>query len=250
MNNLPLYLTGTLAVAILGLSKGGFAGVGMISTPLLALAVGPVEAAGILLPVLVVQDFIAVWFYRRAWNKRLVANMIPGAVLGIVLAYELAATVPESAVELVLGVISLLFSTGQLMRHFMKLTPTKPALPRTGLGVACGIASGFTSTIAHAGTPPFQFYVMPQRLGRDEYVGTSVVFFAALNAMKIPAFAALGQISSAHLMAALVFIPVAILTSWLGVRMVRKVDVQRFNLIIMIILAGVSVALIYEGIEA
>src|ERR1700737_113585 len=84
------YLVAGIAVVILGLSKGGFAGVGMIGTPLLALLVGPIAAAGIIFPILIVQDVIAVAMYRRTFNWQILATMIPGAALGVCFAYVLA----------------------------------------------------------------------------------------------------------------------------------------------------------------
>lgn len=242
------YAVAALAVVILGLSKGGFAGVGMISTPMLALAIGPVRAAGLIFPILIIQDAVAVWFYKREWNRRIVATMVPGAVIGIWLAYALASTVPEWIVEISLGLISLIFATRQLV---LSLTAAhSPPLPASKiLGVLSGAGAGFTSMIAHAGTPPFQLYVMPQKLSRDLYIGTSVVFFAALNLLKLPAFAMLGQLSTQNLVPALAFAPLAIASSWLGVHLVRRVDVARFNLIITWILVAVSIALIAQGLH-
>ncbi|MGO4567035.1 sulfite exporter TauE/SafE family protein [Rhizobium sp. 2YAF20] len=235
-----------MAVIILGLSKGGFAGVGMISTPLLALVVGPVNAAGFIFPVLIIQDAVAVWMYKREWSRRIVATMVPGAAVGVLAGYQLASTVPEWIVEIALGGISLIFGCRQLFLMLRSQNPVgRP--PAIALGVVSGVASGFTSMIAHSGTPPFQLYAMPQKLGRDMYIGTSVVFFATLNWMKFPAFAMLGQLNREHLTSALIFAPIAIFSSWLGVRLVQRVDVARFNLIITLILIGVSLALIAQG---
>jgi uncharacterized protein len=243
------YLVGGVAVFILGLSKGGFAGVGMISTPLLALVVGPVAAAGTILPILLVQDAIAIAMYRRTFNSDILLTMIPGAALGVSIAFVFASSVPAPAVEIVLGVISLLFSAQQLHRLMRKSTAASgtPA-PRRWLGVLSGVGSGFASMVAHAGTPPFQFYVMPKRLDRDMYIGTSVIFFAATNWMKVPAFSALGQLSYSQLRPALVFLPLAIVSSWLGVRLVRLVDVEKFNLAITLILLCIGITLIGQGI--
>ena len=102
--------------------------------------------------------------------------------------------------------------------------------------------------IAHAGTPPFQFYVMPKHLDRDMYVGTSVLFFAATNLMKAPAFLALGQLTAAQFKTTLIFFPLAMASSWLGVRLVRTIDVRNFNVVITVILLAVSIALISQGI--
>lgn len=243
------YLVGGVAVAILGLSKGGFAGVGTISTPLLALVIGPVAAAGVLLPILILQDLVAIAVYRRTFSAQILATMIPGAALGILLAYTFASRVPGWLVEIALGVVSLLFSFQQLHRQLGNPAVRTPMLTeKRWLGVVSGVGAGFTSTIAHAGTPPFQFYVMPKGLDRDMYVGTSVIFFAAMNWMKVPAFVALDQVTLRQLQASLVFVPLALISSWLGIRLVRAIDVRKFNLAISIILLGVSVMLIGQGV--
>ena len=252
MLNDPQFIVVTaVAVTVLGLSKGGFAGMGMISTPLVALMIGPVAAAGLILPIMIVQDFIAVSMYRRTFSSEILATMIPGAAAGVLLAYLFASKVPQWGVEIMLGLVSLLFG----LRQLFQLAGASSSKPHASggdrwIGMASGLGSGFTSAIAHAGTPPFQIYVLPKRLARDTYVGTSVIFFAALNVMKIPAFAALGQMSKQQLSVSLTFVPLAILSSWLGAKLVRLIDVNRFNVLITIILVGVSVALILQGIEA
>lgn len=241
------YLVAGIAVVILGLSKGGFAGVGMISTPLLALVVGPIAAAGVIFPILIVQDCIAVAMYRRTFSWQILATMIPGAALGVGLAYLLASTVPGWSVEIVLGVVSLAFSVHQIKRQ-LSLSPHPAHDHARWLGVLSGMGSGFTSMIAHAGTPPFQFYVMPKALDRDMYVGTSVLFFAATNLMKAPAFLVLGQLSISQLKTTLIFFPLAMASSWMGVRLVRMIDVRKFNFVISLILMCVSFALISRGL--
>ena len=241
------YMVATIAVIILGLSKGGFAGVGMISTPMLALMIGPITAAGFIFPILVIQDMIAVAMYRRTFDRQILVTMIPGAALGVILAYVFASTVPGWAVEIALGIVSLVFSVRQLKSQFGSLS-RQAHIHSKWLGVLSGLGSGFTSMIAHAGTPPFQFYVMPKHLDRDMYVGTSVLFFAATNLMKAPAFLALGQLSSSQLRTTLLFFPLAMLSSWMGVRLVRTIDVRKFNVVITVILLGVSLALISQGI--
>ena len=125
------YAVATVAVVILGLSKGGFAGVGMISTPLLALVIGPIAAAGVIFPILIVQDLIAVAMYRRTFSWQILATMIPGAALGVCLAYSLASSVPGWAVEIVLGVVSLAFSLYQIRRQLKKVPSTAHARSRS-----------------------------------------------------------------------------------------------------------------------
>jgi uncharacterized membrane protein YfcA len=247
--NALFYLVAGVAVVILGLSKGGFAGVGMISTPLLALVIGPIAAAGVIFPILIVQDFIAVAMYRRTFSWQILATLIPGAALGVCLAYVLASAVPGWSVEIVLGAVSFVFAIQQVIHQVRSLSHRDSGHSHAKwLGVLSGMGSGFASMIAHAGTPPFQFYVMPKNLDRDMYVGTSVLFFAATNLMKAPAFLALGQLSVSQLKTTLIFFPLAMISSWLGVRLVRAIDVRKFNFTITLILLGVSFALVSQGI--
>ena len=103
------------AVILLGLSKGGFAGLGVLGMPLMALTIPPVQAAAITLPILMVQDAFSVWVYRRNWDRTNLKILLPGAVVGIIAAYLLAAKVPDAAVALVLGTISVVFA----LRRFL-----------------------------------------------------------------------------------------------------------------------------------
>src|SRR4051812_16401601 len=98
------------AVILLGLAKGGFAGVGAIALPMLALVISPVKAAAILLPVLIVQDVVGVSAFRRNWDREILMLMLPSALVGIVAGYLLAAKVSATAVLGTLGAISIVFA--------------------------------------------------------------------------------------------------------------------------------------------
>ncbi|WP_116090689.1 sulfite exporter TauE/SafE family protein [Sphingomonas crusticola] len=245
----PWFLAaGGLAVLLLGLSKGGFAGVGAIGTPLLALVVAPVEAAAIMLPILIAQDVVGVWAFRRTWDGRIIALMLPGAALGVGLAYLFAANVPEGAMQVLLGAISILFAIRSLWLQRGGRIPA-PADPPGWFGFAMGVASGITSQIAHAGQPPFQIYVLPRRLPRDVLVGTTAIFFAALNWIKVPAYVALGQFTRDHLLASLILLPIAIPATFAGVWLVRRVDADRFYILIYWLMLLIGAKLVYDGLR-
>src|SRR3954451_20577556 len=162
-----------------GLSKGGFAGLGLMSLPLMALVISPIQAAAIMLPILITQDVVTVWAYRHSWDGRNLAILLPGATLGIGLGYVFASQVSDAAVALAVGVISIAFAMRRLVvERRGALAPTKPSVVA---GWFWGTMCGFTSMIAHAGGPPFQVYVPPQRLARHGFVGTGAVLFAAIN---------------------------------------------------------------------
>lgn len=233
------------AVILLGLAKGGFAGMGALSMPLLALAISPVRAAAILLPILIVQDIVGVWAFRRDWDGYVLGWTLPGAVIGIALGYLLAARVSADAVLGAVGAISLIFGGYRLWRERGASIAT--AAPGW-VGGLCGIASGFTSQIAHAGQPPFQLWVLPRRLPRDVLVGTTAIFFAAVNWIKVPAYWALGQFSRDTLIAAAALMPVAIASTFAGVWMVRRIAPERFYSAIYVLMMLVGVKLIWDAV--
>ncbi|WP_062731263.1 sulfite exporter TauE/SafE family protein [Sphingobium abikonense] len=246
----PLFIACALAAVVLsGLAKGGFAGVGALAMPVMALAIDPVRGAAILLPILILQDAVGVWAYRRNWDGRILAVMLPGAAVGILLGWFFAAQVSEVAVLGVLGVISVLFG---LQRLWVERggAITLPSNSPAWMGFLFGIASGFTSQIAHAGSPPFQMWVLPKRLTRDMLVGTTAFAFAAMNWMKVPAYAALGQFSRDNLMATAMLAPVAILSTFAGVTLVRRVDPARFYTLIYILMILLGLKLMADALLA
>ncbi len=181
---------------MLGFSKGGLAGVGSLALPLMALVIDPVQAAAILLPILIAQDIVGVWSFRRHLDWYVLGWTLPGATIGILIGYLFAARVSAAGVMALLGVISIAFGAYRLWLG-RRGAPKTTGTPSPGwVGSLAGVASGFTSQIAHAGAPPFQLWVLPRRLPRDVLVGTWAVYFAALNWIKVPAFAALGQFTA------------------------------------------------------
>jgi uncharacterized membrane protein YfcA len=241
------YLLAIPAVMLMGLAKGGFAGVGGLALPLLALRISPVQAAAILLPVLVVQDAVGVWAFRRNWDGEILALMIPSAIVGIVAAYLLAAKVSSTAVLATVGAISIVFAGYRLWLSRGGRVPVSSNAPRA-LGVVLGIASGFTSQVAHAGQPPFQMWVLPRGLTPPVLVGTTAIFFATVNTLKIPAYLALGQFTHENLIVAAALTPLAIASTLVGVWLVRRVDAERFMLIIYALMIVVGVDLLFKAV--
>ena len=114
VNDPFFWLLGIPAVVLLGLGKGGFIGVGTLAIPLMAQAVPPVQAAAVLLPLLIVQDAVGVWSFRASWDRRIMVVMLPGAVIGIGLGYWFAASLSEAWVLVAVGLISFLFGLQRL----------------------------------------------------------------------------------------------------------------------------------------
>jgi uncharacterized protein len=244
----PLFYAAAIpAVILLGLAKGGFAGLGLLAVPLMALTISPVQALAITLPILLVQDAVTVWSYRHSWDAQNLRRLLPGAVIGVGLGFGLAAYVPEEAVALTLGLISVIFAIRRLVVEARGKLPAPAAAGVVG-GWIWGMASGFTSMVAHAGGPPFQIYILPQRLHREILVGTGAVFFAILNVVKVTPFMLLGQFSPENLSTSAVLFPLAVAATILGVWLVRRVESARFYTFIYILLIFVGGRLIWQAL--
>lgn len=240
----PLFLLVAIpAVTFLGLAKGGFSGVGMAATPLVALVLPPLQAAAILLPILICQDIISVWVYRRDWSAWNLKVMLPGAIAGIGIAWALAAIVSDAAVRLIVGLIGFLF----VLNVWFGPKALEPKKPNAWSGAFWGAGSGFTSTICQAGSPPFQVHILPQQLPKMTLVGTAAIFFAAVNALKIAPYFALGQFSTAGLGTSLLLLPLAIATNFLGIWLVRRTPQEVFYRIAYALVFAISAALIWQG---
>lgn len=234
-----------VAVLITGVSKGGFGGLALLAVPLMALVISPVQAAGIMLPILIVMDWVSVWSYRKYWSRRLLVIMLPGAVAGVVLGGLLANYVDDQFVRICVGLIAVGFP---LYVFFKPKGQASFAAGHRLLGIFAGTVSGFTSFIAHAGGPPFQAYAIAQGLEKRIYAGTSVMFFFIVNMLKIVPYALLGQFDTANLTTSLMLIPLAPVGVLLGVWLVKRIDQALFFKIIYMLIFCVGLKLLWDGL--
>ncbi len=242
------YLAAVPAVIILGLAKGGFAGIGTLATPIVALAIPPVQAASILLPILIVQDVYSLYVYRRHWDAFNLKVLLPGAVLGVGAGYLLAARLSAEGVGFAVGAISIAFGARQLLQRSQIAVPRRR--PNRPAGWFWGAVSGFTSMISHAGSPPFQIYVMPQKLDARVFVGTNVLFFAAVNWIKVPPYLALGQFTRGNLVTSVALFPLAIIATRLGVVLMQRFSKEGFYVVSYWLMILIGLKLVFDGMAA
>lgn len=244
----PFFLAvAAAAVILVGLAKGGLSGLGALGTPLLALAVAPVQAAAILLPILIVQDLVSVWSFRRTWDGWVIAWMLPGALIGIAGGWAFAAVLPAKAVMAMLGVITLAFGAWRLWIERGGRSVAASTSPGW-VGSLFGVGMGFASQIAHAGGPPFQMWVGPRKLPHETFVGTGALLFAVVNWAKVPAYLALGAFDRATLTTSAALLPLAVLSTLAGVWLIRRMSPQRFYRIVYALMVLLGGKLIWDGV--
>ncbi|MEI4472484.1 sulfite exporter TauE/SafE family protein [Frigidibacter sp. MR17.24] len=233
-----------LAAALVGMGKGGLPVVGMLGVPVLALRLPATEAAGLLLPVYIASDAVGVWAYRRAFDRRNLAILVPAAAVGIGFGWATAALVPERAVLALVGLIGAVFAGMMLSRR----GPPPAARPARLLpGLVWGAVTGFTSFVSHAGGPPYQVYVLPQRLPKAVFAGTTTICFAAVNLMKLPPYWALGLVSADSLHRAALLVVPASVAVFLGLWLVRRLPERLFFRLVTWALLIVSLRLLWQA---
>lgn len=241
------YAAAIPAVIFVGLSKGGFGGaMALVGLPLMALVVSPIKAAAIMLPILIVMDIVSLWTWRGVFDVKTLKIMLPAGMVGIGIGWATASWVTAGEVRLLVGVVALLFAADYLrQRLFVRNTGARPH--NAVKGSFWGVIAGFTSFVSHAGGPPYQFYALP--LGQDPkiYVGTSVIFFAIVNAVKLVPYFALGQFDPGNLATSAVLMPIAPVATLAGAWIVRRIDRTIFYPFMYIMVFMVGLKLVYDG---
>lgn len=239
----------TACVILVGIAKAGFGGgVGVLATPLLSLVVSPLVAAGLLLPLLCACDLVSLWHYRRDFDFTNLRRMAPGAITGIALGAAVLALQPDTEtaewfLEKAIGVVSLAFVIWQASKdRWMRRAGSDVDPARHGW--FWGGLAGFASMLAHAGGPPAVIYLLPQRLHRQRFLGTTVVFFAMMNFVKLLPYGALGMIDATNLKISVFLLPCVPLGVWLGVWMQKRLSQRLFERIVYTVLTVTAVQLL------
>src|ERR1043166_5136180 len=97
----PIFMAvAVIGVCLLGISKGGFLGLGVMALPLMSLFVPPLQAAAIILPTAIAQAFLTLWVYRREWSAWNLKIMLPSMTCGMVIAWLMAASLSAAHIRL------------------------------------------------------------------------------------------------------------------------------------------------------
>lgn len=238
----PLFGLLLLASLFVGLSKGGLPGVGMLSVPLLALMISPVAAAVLLLPIYILSDIVGVWLYRREYSAENLKILIPAGVTGVVLGWSTASMVSDQMVSLLIGLLGIGFC---LYRWFGYRVSAKPKTLTPIKGWFWGTMSGFTSFVSHAGSPPYQIYVLPQKLPKMVFAGTTTILFAVVNLAKVIPYTSLHPYSKETLQLSILLVPLAALGTVFGRWLILHLSEVWFYKLVQIALFLISIRLVY-----
>ena len=200
-----------LVAILIGLSKGGLGGPVPVAltVPILSLIIEPQEAVGLILPLLIFADAFALYFYWKQWDKKLMTLMLVPALVGVALGSFILKDI--DALKRIIGGLTLVALSFKIGSERLRRLAYHP---QAWHGWFAGWASGFGSTLANVGAPPFTAYLLLQpNMTPRVFVGTTTLFFAVINLTKLPSYLTIGILDVSKLLAiawVFILIPVAI----------------------------------------
>nr|WP_321524624.1 sulfite exporter TauE/SafE family protein [uncultured Cohaesibacter sp.] len=220
------YFAAIPAIILVGIAKGGFcAPLAMLGVPILSLVISPIQAAAILLPILICMDFVGLIAYRGNANWSILKSMLPYALIGIGLGWLLAGYLNEHIIKFLVGLTALAFVADYAWRSLRKKAIATRGPISAGVW---GTITGLTSFIAHAGGPPYQIHTLPLGMKPLVFAATSVYFFTTMNTVKLIPYFALGQFSTQNLWTTLVLVPFAPVGTMIGIFLVKRISQGAF----------------------
>lgn len=250
MDSMLFYFVSIIAVLLVGISKGGFGGgLGLLAVPLMSLAISPIAAAAILLPVLCVMDVFGVWKYRGNFDRSNLFVLLPAALLGILFGALSFHSLSESNIKLMTGLMSLLFSGHFFIGRLFGIATKRNKATLLG-GIFWGALSGFSSFSVHAGGPALNIYLLSQKLNKTLFVGTTILFFTTVNYIKLIPYFWLGLFKFDNLMVSLLLALFAPLGVLCGAYLHKKINDKWFYFSCYFLLLVAGLKLTYEGMES
>lgn len=218
----------TLASLVTGFSKFSTGGMGMLILPLMMLAFPGPEALGVIIPLYVITDLMAVARYRKGLDMKVLINLMPLAVVGIVLGGWLLANTSADQFK---GMLALLIISMLVLSVWLDYHPAKwLRYPMVGQGV--GLFSGFISTIGNAAGPFLSLYLMEQKLDKAGCVATRAWAFTLINLGKVPVLISIGLLNTETFQAGLVGIPGLLVGALIGGWVMQKMNLNQFRWLI------------------
>ncbi len=223
---------GALGAFLVGLSKTGIPGIGILSVAIFALAFPARESVGMALVILICGDIVAVSSYLHDADWSHLIRLFPWAAIGVVIGYFALGQINDVQMRRVIGGLLVILVTFQFIRSRRVAKPAEEVQPiRPWLAPLTGITAGVTTMLANASGPVMILYLLAMRLPKIAFVGTAAWYFLILNLFKTPFSFALGMINSASLLTALGLGPFAVIGALIGRPILVRMNQRLFEMV-------------------
>lgn len=227
------------AAILVGLSKTGISGLGMLAVVLFAQIMPAKQATGVVLPLLCAGDILAVIFYRQHARWSYLWRLFPWTAAGVLAGYVAMGRISEYQARVLIGGIVLTLVGLHLLR---RRTAGHESEHGAWFPPTIGVLAGFTTLVANAAGPLMTIYLLAMRLPKMDFVGTGAVFFLLLNFFKVPFMVDLGLINLASFKLNLILVPAVLAGGWGGRKLLKRINQRLFENIALLLamLAGLK----------
>lgn len=244
--NIIFYIVAVLAVLMIGISKSGFgSALAVFGVPLMSMVMPPAQAAAIVLPLLILLDLFNLFHYRSRFDRKNFIILLPASLFGVLVGSLTFRYLSDAHIRIMIGGIGVIFVILYIWGQRKERQKTEADRVR---GSFWGVIAGFTSFGVHAGGLPVNIYLLPQRLDKTLFVGTTVILFAILNWVKLIPYALLGQLRVDNLLISLFLIPFVPIGFWLGIKLHDRVNEKLFYNLAYFFLFVTGLKLLYDGV--
>jgi uncharacterized membrane protein YfcA len=241
----PGWIIAAFCALLVGLSKTGLPGAGVLAVPLLASVMPARESTGFLLPLLIAADILAIIYWRRSVDWPKLARLLPWTLAGVVAGYFGLRHVTSRQLMPLIGLIVLVMLGINWWRNTRSIDPVEDRRIPTSWGFAAlvGVIAGVTSMMANAAGPVMVVYMLAMKMEKKHLIGTTAWFFWILNLSKIPFSGNLDLINAQSLMTDLFFLPCILAGGIAGIFLVHRMPKRLFNRILELLAAGAALIL-------
>ena len=241
--NLLFFLCVVPAIIIFGIAKSGLGGsIALIAVPLMTVVMPLNQALAIILPILILSDFTAVYKFRKEFDLATLKLLVPFAAAGMFIGSLTFSYFSEELLKFIVGLMGFLFSLHYFLFKKNKLTPTKKSFFKGGV---CSTVAGFTSFCVHAGGTPTSIYLLPLRMKKEIYIGTRVIFFTFVNMIKLPFYVNLSMITLESFKQSMILFPLSVVGILIGYQILKYVEENLFYNVIYVLILITSSRLVY-----
>ena len=217
---------------MVGMSKTGIPGLGILVVPLMALVLPSRQSTGILLGILILGDLFAIIYHRHNAKWPHVFRLLPPAVAGIIVGYFGLKFVSDKQLKPIIGAIVLLM----LGLNYWRTKDRDANIPSPGwLAVWLGFMAGITTMMANAAGPVMIIYLLTMRLPKTKFVGTAAWFFFAVNWLKVPFSASLD----------LMMLPFIAAGAFIGIFFLKRIPQKAFTTVVQILAVAAALKLLF-----
>ena len=228
---------------LLGTAKSGIKGLAVMIVTGLALVYGAKESTGILMPLLICGDILAVIYYKRHVKWVYLIKLLPWMVLGVLVGVVLGKDLPEDLFKSGMAIIILI---SVIMMYYWERKKDRKVPTHWSFAALMGIMAGFTTMVGNLAGAFSNIYFLAIKLPKNEFIGTAAWLFFIINLFKVPFHIwSWGTINWISFQISMSLIPAVIAGFGLGVFLVKKINNEKYRQLILLLtgLGGLAILL-------